>query len=134
MIYGMMPDTIKIGPVTYKVLVIDDLHKIDDEGRKVWLHGHILQADAEIRVANDQADDVKVITVWHEVIHGILYNAGQKEHPEGLIEAISAGLVQLIRDNPALIALTVSQSFNPPTNPIPESLKVNGNQHPTLAP
>lgn len=101
------PDKIQIGCVGYTVKEIEDLHKVNDDGQKVWLHGHILHADAEIRVANDQAEDVKVVTVWHEVMHGILQNAGQSNQPEGFIEALSFGLVQVIRDNPALIQATL---------------------------
>lgn len=87
--------------------MLDDLHKVDGDGVKKWLHGHILLADAEIRIANDQSEDVKLVTMWHEILHGILNNAGQSDQPEALIEAISFGIVQLIRDNPKLIKATV---------------------------
>lgn len=98
---------IQIGCVDYTVKEIDDLHKVNEDGQKVWLHGHILHADAEIRVASDQSEDVKTVTVWHEVMHGILQNAGQSNQPEGFIEALSFGLVQVIRDNPELIQATL---------------------------
>lgn len=105
-----LPKTIQIGCVTYTVKQLDDLHKVDTDGVKKWLHGHILLADAEIRVANDQSDDIKLVTVWHEILHGILNNAGQDEQPEALMEALSFGLVKLIQDNPKLIKATVKQA------------------------
>lgn len=107
-----MIDKLVIGPVTYRVKELDDLHSVDDDGKKKWLHGHIVYADGEIRVANDQAADRKVITVWHEAMHGILDNAGFTEHPEAAIIALGFGLVQLIRDNPQLVAMT--QETPPP--------------------
>lgn len=106
----MLPKTVRIGAVGYTVKVMDDLHKVDDDGRKMWLHGHIRLADSELRVANDQSADIKVVTLWHEILHGILYNAGQSEQPEPLIEAFSFGIVQLLRDNPDLIMATVDKS------------------------
>ncbi len=101
-----LPRKIQIGCVGYTVRLLDDLHKVDDVGVKKWLHGHILFADSEIRIANDQSDDIKLVTMWHEILHGILNNAGQTDQPEALIEAISFGLVQLIRDNPKLVKAT----------------------------
>ncbi len=102
-----MIDKLKIGAVTYKVRELDDLHRVNGEGQKQWLHGHYLTADAELRVANDQAHDVKVVTVWHEALHGILTHAGQSDQPEPLMEALSYGIVELLRNNPQLIEYTV---------------------------
>lgn len=98
---------IRIGCVGYAVKETEDLHSVDTAGVKQWLHGHILLADAIIKIASDQADDIKLVTLWHEILHGILNNAGQKQQPEGFIEALSFGLIQLIRDNPELITLTL---------------------------
>lgn len=103
----MLPKRIKIGCVNYKVRPMDDLHKVNEGGVKLWLHGHILLADSEIRIATDQSDDIKLVTAWHEILHGILHNAGQANQPEGFIEAISFGIVQVIRDNPKLVKATL---------------------------
>lgn len=103
----MLPKTIQVGPVDYTVKEIEDLHRVDDDGKKRWLHGHIWLTDSEIRIASDQSDDIKVVSLWHEIMHAILSGAGQAEQPEPLIEAISFGIVQLIRDNPELIKATV---------------------------
>jgi predicted heme/steroid binding protein len=103
----MIP-SVKIGPVNYTVREMNDLHTVNDDGKKLELHGHILWSEAEIRVANDQVDDVKVATIWHEAVHGLLHNAGQDDHPESMVIALGYGLVQLIRDNPQLIELTVN--------------------------
>ena len=104
-----LPKQIKIGPVGYKVIEKDDLHFVDGDGKKSGLHGHILWSEAEIRVAGDQSEQVKVVTVWHEVIHGILNNAGINDHPEQVVLALGFGIVQLIRDNPDLIRATICE-------------------------
>lgn len=101
-----MLKSLKIGAITYTVNTVDDLHRLDADGRKQWLHGHILHADAEIRIANDQAAEVKVATLWHEAVHGILNQAGIDEHPEQIVIALGYGLMQLIRNNPELVTLT----------------------------
>jgi hypothetical protein len=104
-----LPESIQIGPVAYAVRERDDLHTVDGDGKKAWLNGQILYSEAEIRVAADQADVRKVITLWHEALHGILDQAGLDKHDEQAIIALGFGLVQLVRDNPALVALTVGR-------------------------
>lgn len=103
-----MLKSIKIGPITYQVQEVKDLHTHEGDTRK-YLHGEIKWADATIRVEIDQADDRKVVTLWHEAIHGILENAGQDDHPENLVIALGFGVVQLMRDNPELVRLTMEQ-------------------------
>jgi hypothetical protein len=105
----MKIDSIKIGPVTYAVTEVEDLHTHDDDGKRQWLHGEIRWANADIRVCAHQAHDRVVTTLWHEAVHGILEAAGQ-EHDESAVTALGFGLVQLVRDNPALIALTVGNA------------------------
>lgn len=105
-----LPDRVLIGPISYSVKEIDDLHSVDDEGKKKWLHGHIMYADALIKVANDQSDDMKITTVWHELLHGIMDQAGIDEHPESLIRMLGYALVRLVQDNPELIKVTIGEN------------------------
>lgn len=104
----MIP-TVKIGPIVYQIKEKDDLHSLDRDGKKQWLHGHVLYADAEIRVASDQDEQVKLSVVWHESLHAILYAAGlDDDNFEGHIRALGYALVQFVRDNPSLIQLTTA--------------------------
>jgi hypothetical protein len=119
-----MIESLQIGPINYTVKQIDDLHNVVDNNRKQWLHGQILHAEAVIQVSNDQAADVKICTLWHEAIHGILNAAGIDDHPEQTVVALGYGIVRLIRDNPALIAMTVGTAAEVPASD-------NGQQHPT---
>jgi hypothetical protein len=41
----------------------------------------------------------------HEVLHGIFTNADVQNQDEHLIAVLSYGLVQVLRDNPALVAM-----------------------------
>ncbi len=45
----------------------------------------------------------KIATLWHEMFHAILHNAGHREHPEGILDALSFGVIEILRDNPAMI-------------------------------
>lgn len=103
-----MIDVIRIGAIDYKVTEREDLHYVNDDGKKCALHGDIRWGAAEIRVATEQNEQVKIATLWHEAVHGILNNAGIDDHPEQIVMALGYGLVQLVRDNPELIKLTQS--------------------------
>lgn len=104
-----LPEKVQIGAIAYAVKEIEDLHTLDADGKKKWLHGHIVYADATIKVADDQSEDMKVATVWHEVLHGLLEQAGIDEHPEGLIRMLGYAMVRLIRDNPGLVSATIGE-------------------------
>lgn len=69
-----MIDCIKIGPATYRVIEADDDHMIgsDGSGKAVRLNGDIMYHSLLIRVNATSAPDMKLITLWHEAIHGIL--------------------------------------------------------------
>ena len=112
-----MLDKLQIGCICYDVKEKTDLHSVNDAGAKQWLHGHILYADAEIRIGYEQAPDMKVATLWYEALHGILNQAGQDDHSEEIIIALGYGIVRLIRDNPELVKLTVGEPETDKGNP-----------------
>ena len=45
---------------------------------------------------------MKRVTLWHELIHGILENAGIHNHDEQQIDAIAYGIVAVLQAVPAL--------------------------------
>ncbi len=102
----MIPN-VKIGAVTYNIKELDDLHDVDGEGRKVYFHGRIDYSEALVKIAEDQAHDVKVVTLWHELLHAILKNAGYDDHSETHIDALAYGLIQVMRDNRPLVDYTL---------------------------
>jgi hypothetical protein len=87
-----------IGSIIYDVLYLPDLY-----GSEGPLCGDINTSRARIRINADDDSQVQVVTLWHEVIHGMLYTAGIREHDEVLVDALAHGLVQVMRDNPEII-------------------------------
>ncbi len=83
---------ILIGPIRYKV-VETDIPSIC---------GDINTVKCCIRLNKAMRPDIRQVTLWHEIVHGILYAAGQTDHDEVLTDAIAHGIVQVLRDNPEL--------------------------------
>lgn len=103
-----MLNNVKIGAVNYSIKEVHDLHRVESDGKKTGLHGQILYTTCQISIEKEQAHDVNVSTLWHEIVHGILTQAGQNEQDENHICALGYGLVQVLRDNPELISFTVN--------------------------
>lgn len=94
-----IPAEVTIGTVTYRVVAVVNLAS---EGKPYM--GTIEHSTGTLKLDAALPEDIKLVTFWHEVIHGILRQAGQK-HSEGLTDAISHGLVALFRANGWTIAL-----------------------------
>jgi hypothetical protein len=92
-------EPVKIGPVRYEVKEIEEL--ADEEKT---LFGWIKYDSCEILIEAGLPDQVKRVTLWHEILHGILAQASQ-EHDEALVEALAYGLVAVFDDNPGLLAV-----------------------------
>lgn len=105
-----LPDKVQIGPISYQIKHVEDLHTTEEDGKKyIGLNGHILYNSATIKVEENLTEDMKIAVVWHEVLHGLLEQAGIDEHPEKVIVVLGYGLVRLLRDNPELIKATVGE-------------------------
>jgi hypothetical protein len=101
---------VSIGGILYRV----QLGAKEGEERPVAnnpdhiLLGKILYHEAKIYLEETQDPQAMRVTLWHEIIHGILEHAGQSEarDNEPIVHALSYGLTQLIRDNGQLIEWT----------------------------
>lgn len=94
-----MPDRMKIGCINYTIREVEILE--DDHGNEIY--GQALFDNAEIQLLKRLAPQVKQATLWHEIIHAILINAGWTgEHDERMVSAIAHGLYAVIIDNPGL--------------------------------
>ena len=84
-------EKVKIGAVTYTVAdaPIPDCGLIDYEAQTIVIKKGL-------------GKDARAVTMWHEVIHGILYNMGHVNHDEIIVDGIAHGVVQCLRDNPQL--------------------------------
>jgi hypothetical protein len=93
------PETIKVGAIIYQIVDVPGLH--NETGEKY--DGHILYSKEEIRLEADLASQTKRQTLWHEVIHAILIQAGHQKHDEGQVDALAYGIMNVLQDNPWLI-------------------------------
>jgi len=64
--------------------------------------GHCDYEHTCIRIRRSLNPQLKRVTLWHEIIHALLFNAGvyESEHNEQQIDALAHGIVQVLRDNP----------------------------------
>jgi hypothetical protein len=93
-----MLDKVKIGAVDYQVVEVENLV----DGVTV-LNGHILYNESVIKLEQNMSVQQKDVTLWHEIIHGILTHAGFSNHNEKMVEALGYGVLMVLRDNPGLI-------------------------------
>lgn len=87
---------VKIGPILYDVKETEGLADED-----TTLNGWIKYDSCEILIEAGLPDQVKQVTLWHEILHGILNQASQVYNEE-LVEALAYGLVAVFQDNPGL--------------------------------
>lgn len=90
--------TIQIGPVAYTVNQVERLYSDDHRP----LMGQIDPSALRIKLNAEQASAMKTVTLWHELVHAVLFNAGITEHDERLVDAIAFGVADALRQNPAL--------------------------------
>jgi hypothetical protein len=95
----MIPKSVKIAGIVYQVRLVTNLL---DNDERVKLNGCIKYGISEIQIEKKLSDQVKQVTLWHEVIHGILSQA-EIEHDEKLVEVLGYGICGFIQDNPGVI-------------------------------
>lgn len=87
--------TIRIGGVDYDVIEDPVLTDVRLCGQIRWLR-------CQIAIAPSVHPQAKLQILLHEIVHGLLHNAGIDEQPENTVEAIAHGMMQVLRDNPEL--------------------------------
>lgn len=91
---------IRVGCINYEIVFLDGL--VDDDGAAIY--GQAAYDACEIRINSMLESQARVSTLWHEILHTILVNAGYTgDHDEQLISAIANGVHQVIIDNSELI-------------------------------
>ena len=98
----MLPNNLYIGGMAYQIVEIERL--IADDGRRK-LTGNIRYDECEIRIeAGMEAQATRQI-IWHEILHGILTQAGHQEAmKESAVDALAYGIVDVLKQNPWLRA------------------------------
>lgn len=93
-----LPKSVKIGPVVYEV---KEEMRLANDG----LYGQIVYSESVIEMNPMMKPQHRDITLWHEMLHGMLLQGGIREHDERILDVLAHGLVQLIKDNPKLVAV-----------------------------
>lgn len=91
--------TIKIGCIDYAVDIVALLE--DDERNEIF--GQVAYDESEIRILGRLSPQAKIATLWHEVIHAILIEAGfTGDHNEQMVSAIAHGILGVLKNNPRI--------------------------------
>lgn len=92
-----IPKRIRIGGVDYWVL--DNQYALND-GQHL-LYGQIDYTTSEIKIADAaKSPEMKGITLWHEILHGIRNHAGLDiEDEENVVDMFAKGIFQVLEDN-----------------------------------
>jgi hypothetical protein len=80
----------------------EDLHYVDGENKKIEMHGAIDHGKCIILLRADEDYEFTKCTLLHEIVHGIIKQAGLTEHDEANVIALGYGLVGLLKQNPDL--------------------------------
>jgi hypothetical protein len=94
----MNTSLVKIGPITYEIVEIDELGDKDEK----WM-GYAKHDQAIIELDKNLPPQSKHQILWHEILHGLIYQMGIEDHDERLIEALSFSVIQVLQDNPWLL-------------------------------
>ena len=92
-----IPEKIRIGGREYKVQNVPNLRNGADlcYGLICWEDGTIALSETDVL-----SHDMACITLWHEILHGIINHAAfQVEEEEQLVEVLSKGIYQVLQDN-----------------------------------
>lgn len=92
-----LPETIVVGPLIYIVEEVSDLYH---KGQPIF--GYYNPAGGRIQIEADISETRKLITLWHEMLHAILNHAQRGDTSEEVVGTLAVGIVDLLKDNPAL--------------------------------
>jgi Zn-dependent peptidase ImmA (M78 family) len=93
-----LPDSIRVGPYDMRIVKVEKINDKDEyfgmfEGAKETI-SIILEQPSKHRAAD---------TMMHELLHAIWYTVTPSGEEEQTVGSVSTALVQVFRDNPALL-------------------------------
>ncbi len=96
----MIPNTVKIGWRNY--IIEQGEHRAGDGGGD--LCGEINYEAGKVYIWDKQDDESKLITLLHEIFHGIMYFIGRGDlrTDENFITALTENFYQVMKDNPSI--------------------------------
>lgn len=90
-----IPKKIKIGPITYKVIEIDDMNKVMESQTAV---GSVDFVKSEIRLYSGLSHDKKWAVLMHEIIHAIDENFSL-DFNEATTDRVAVGVIDVLLTN-----------------------------------
>ena len=92
-----IPKMVRIGGIEY--FVLDNQPTLND-GQHL-LYGQIDYTCSEIKLSDiARSPDMKGVTLWHEILHGIRNHAGLEiENEEEVVDMFAKGIYQVLQDN-----------------------------------
>lgn len=94
-----IPESVRISGLEYRVkevpLLTDGLHELSGQI-------NYRAQTIELSQAGEPKDGSKALTLWHEIIHGILMDRGlelESDMEEAVCEAVARGVYQVLQDN-----------------------------------
>ena len=115
-----IPDTITVGTVTYTISTDpDEWMRHEHSAQRKGDYGFTNYLSARILINPDQTDDVRRLTLWHEVMHAVIETiAGsanftqlgddKEAAEESVVRTLEHGTLAVLRDNPALVGYLTS--------------------------
>ena len=93
--------TVKVGPLVYDVEEVEDLRS-SRKRKKLW--GLVDHIRCKILLRRENAAQLKRHTLWHEIVHLVLMQAGREKdsRKESLVNLLAYSLMQVVEDNPWL--------------------------------
>jgi len=95
-----LPERVRVGPYTYAV-------QVTFKGQN-W--GHIDHTQQRITIDQNMTDERQRICLWHELKHAVneITAVGNDDNEERFVQSSAPLEVQLLRDNPALVAYLIA--------------------------
>jgi len=92
---------VKVGPLLYDVEEVEDLRS-SGKGKSLW--GKVDHVGSRVLVRAENAVQQKRHTLWHEIVHLVLMQAGRRKdsRKERLVDVLAYSLMQVVEDNPWL--------------------------------
>lgn len=92
-----LPDSVRIGGVEYSVVTEPFL---SDGGRELMGQIHFQHGIIALSENVEMSHETACLTLWHEIMHGIVNHFGlELEDEEQIVDTFARGVYQVLQDN-----------------------------------
>ena len=95
-----------------KPIRIDSIeYEVEEKDAPIVLNGQqcggmITFSESHIDISSTMSPGMKYVTLWHEILHGMIFHRGLEmsdKMEEKICSALSRGIAQILKDNPHLM-------------------------------